>query len=266
MSTERSVDDPRPGVWRGQVGTDEEERIRGTIPSRQVLVRLHEELRPLHYLEIGIRRGASLALARCPAIGVDPWPTVDRELPVTTRTFEMTSDEFFRAPDLCPPLDVSFIDGLHLFEYVLRDFMNVERCAARGAIVVLDDIFPNHPAQADRKRRTRHWTGDVWRLLATLRVHRPDLFLVPLDSSPTGLLLVAGLDPANSSLRNRYDELVAEAVPAAPPPDILQRRNALDPTGARWTRILETLKRVRAEGRGPAETVATLRLVCGAAE
>ncbi len=67
------------------------------------------------------------------------------------------------APDLC------FIDGMHLFEYALRDFMNVERCAAPGAIVVIDDIFPNHPAQGQRERRTRAWTGDVWRLVETLR-------------------------------------------------------------------------------------------------
>jgi hypothetical protein len=48
---------------------------------------------------------------------------------------------------------------MHLFEYALRDFMNVEHCAAPGAIVVIDDIFSSHPAQAERKRRTRAWTG-----------------------------------------------------------------------------------------------------------
>ena len=29
-----------------------------------------------------------------------------------------------------PTLDLVFIDGMHLFEYALRDFMNVERYCA----------------------------------------------------------------------------------------------------------------------------------------
>ena len=33
---------------------------------------LHEAVRPRAYLEIGLRHGDSLALADCPALGVDP--------------------------------------------------------------------------------------------------------------------------------------------------------------------------------------------------
>ena len=149
---------------------------------------------------------------------------------------------------------------MHLFEYALRDFMNAERCAAPGAIVVIDDIFPNHPAQGERERRTRAWTGDVWRLVETLRRHRPDLFLMTLDVSPTGLLLVAGLDPTNRVLWDTYNPVVREArALIGPPPSVLARQNALDPASDDVRRVLEAMKSARAERCPPQETVARLR-------
>jgi hypothetical protein len=148
--------------YDGPPGSAEEEKVRGVVPYTGVLDRLHRELAPAHYLEIGVRHGSSLALARGAATGVDPVPELrGRVLPPTTTLVAFTSDEFFArhaqkiTPDLC------FIDGMHLFEYALRDFRNVERRAAPGAVVVLDDVFPNHPIQALRERKTEVWTGDV---------------------------------------------------------------------------------------------------------
>ena len=34
---------------------------------------------------------------------------------------------------------------------------------ARNLVVIFDDIFPNHPLQAERDRQTQVWTGDVWK-------------------------------------------------------------------------------------------------------
>ena len=48
--------------------------------------------------------------------------------------YELTSDEFFARYDLSEllggPVELAFIDGLHLFEQVLRDFVNLERHSA----------------------------------------------------------------------------------------------------------------------------------------
>jgi len=245
--------------WTGPAGTDAEERVRGAAPYLDVLARLHSELSPSHYLEIGVSHGRSLALARGAATGVDPAPAIECELPSTTKVVPLTSDEFFAtisddfAPDFC------FIDGLHLFEYALRDFINIERFAAPGTVVVIDDIFPNHPLQAERERRTRVWTGDVWRFVDILHRHRPDLFLMPLDASPAGLLLIAGLDPSNRVLPQNYDVLVRATLGISGPSDgVLARRDAIDPSDELLFRLIETLKVTRRAAAGPQETVAQL--------
>jgi glycosyltransferase involved in cell wall biosynthesis len=172
------------------------------------------------------------------------------------------SDDYFAqtadgiAPDLC------LIDGMHLFEYALRDFMNIERRAAPGAVVILDDIFPNHPAQAARERRTLAWTGDVWRLVEMLRLYRPDLFVLPVDVGPAGLLLVAGLDPANRVLWDNYNPIVSQGRQReGPPRSVLERQGAFHPQGVMVRRVIEAMKSARAEACPSQEVVARLRLV-----
>jgi hypothetical protein len=67
---------------------------------------------------------------------------------------------------LQPPPDLVFIDGMQLFEFALRDLINVERHAAPQTLVAIDDIYPCHPTQAERQRRSGAWTGDIWKVHA----------------------------------------------------------------------------------------------------
>src|SRR5439155_13625593 len=81
------------------------------------LSRLHEAVEPRGYLEIGLRHGDSLALARCPALGVDPGFNLRVPLGDNVTLLEETSDELFdRAEPLAglggAPLDLAFIDGM----------------------------------------------------------------------------------------------------------------------------------------------------------
>ena len=241
----------RPAPPQADSGAPEE-TLRGARPYLDVLAWLHEALAPRRYFEIGVRGGESLRLARCPALGVDPAPALLAPPADTHRVLPMSSDDFFAfdaAEALATPPDFAFIDGLHLFEQVLRDFMNVERHAAPGTLVAIDDIYPNHPAQAERTRRTRAWTGDVWKLHALLAEQRPDLVLLPLDTWPTGLLLVAGLDPANRVLWDGYNPLVRRyAALDAPPPAVLARTGALSPDDPRIAALAATLRAHRDAG------------------
>jgi Glycosyl transferase family 2/Methyltransferase domain len=252
---------PVPPDWSDSPGTAEEEVVAGAFSSHEILARLHRELEPAHYLEIGVRHGASLVLARGPAIGVDPAPALDWDLPPATRVVPLTSDEFFAELPNEITFDLCFIDGMHLFEYALRDFMNFERHAAPGAVAVIDDIFPNHPAQAERARRTRAWTGDVWQLAKVLQQHRPDLFLLPLDAAPAGLLLVAGLDPANRVLWDSYNTIVRAVWDGGgPPQSVIERQGAVDPGSDVVGRVIEALKGARSEGCPSHEIAMRMRL------
>ena len=256
---------PGPAAYdpvRSPPGTPEEETVRGARPYLEVLDQLHAMLAPRFYLEVGVRHGRSLALARGAALGVDPAPELTVALPESTRVVTAASDDFFAGPDaeLAQAPDLAFIDGMHLFEYALRDFMHIERLAGPGTAVVIDDISPSHPAQAARTRRTRVWTGDVWKLQACLAEHRPDLFVLLLDTAPTGLLLVAGLDPANRVLWDRYNPIVRKyAADADPPSEVMARRDAVAPAGPRLERVLDVLATQRGRPLPPRALVARLR-------
>jgi hypothetical protein len=208
-----------------------------TVHYLDFLQRAHEQLAPPTYLEIGIRHGDSLALARSTSAGIDPDYRLKVELPDEVALFRETSDEYFDRPDPLEalggrPVAFSFIDGLHLAEFALRDFINVERHADWTSVIVFDDIFPRTVEEASRDRQTRAWTGDVYKVLEVLARHRPDLSLLRVDTEPTGLLLVLGLDPASTVLADRYDDIVAELVAPDPqdvPEAVLRREGAVDP-------------------------------------
>jgi hypothetical protein len=182
-----------------------------------VLGWVHELLRPRNYVEIGIREGASLRAARPETlcVGIDPAPALKGTLPTCTRVFAETSDAFFADHDLAevlgaPSFDLAFIDGLHLWEQALRDFIHLERFARPDSVVMLHDCLPLDEVSAERVRTTHFYSGDVWKLAACLRRHRPELAMVTVRAGPTGLTLVTGLDPSSPTLGPAFDRLVAE--------------------------------------------------------
>jgi hypothetical protein len=198
---------------------------------------LHERLAPRTYLEIGVERGHSLACSRCPSIGVDPAPEVDQDLVAPVSLVRSTSDEYFaglardgKTPFGDLPIDLAYIDGMHHFEFALRDFIGVERYAATSSVVALDDVFPRSVDEAARVRHTQAWTGDVFRLQLALKTHRPDLRQIKVDTEPTGTLLVVGLDPSNRVLTDALDDIVRHFVEPDPqpvPPNIFRRSGAI---------------------------------------
>ncbi len=242
-----------PGDGSVAPGRPEEEEISGTENYLATLSRIHESLRPELYVEIGVREGNSLRLAGCPAIGIDPKMRLTEPKPAAA-LFQETSDSFFErhaGEAIDKSVDLAMIDGMHLFEYALRDFMNLERRASPSGLIVVDDIFPNHPAQGSRFRRTRVWTGDVWRLMLCLKEQRGDLFLLSLNTSPTGLLLIAGLDPANRGLWQQYNPMVRTYLSdaaQAPPTAFIDRAGALDPGHSFIRDLLKGLRSLREEG------------------
>ncbi|WP_156688298.1 class I SAM-dependent methyltransferase [Mycobacterium sp. Marseille-P9652] len=190
----------------------------------EFLSALHTHLTPRSYLEVGTATGDSLNVASCDTIAVDPEFQVQAGATGSrkrTFLFQMTSDDFFATEDapalLGRPVDMAFLDGLHRFEYLLRDFIGAEAACHPRSLILLHDCVPANTRMASRQPRagdpsegdTAHWwTGDVWKLLPILREYRPDLRLHVLDCPPTCLVAVTRLDPESSVLADCYYEIV----------------------------------------------------------
>jgi hypothetical protein len=226
-----------------------EQRVPPGFPYFGLLDRIHQHLVPRTYVEVGVSTGRSitLALPGTITIGIDPAPEVKFPVRRRTRIFRQTSDEFFAQHDLVRlfggmPLDLAFIDGMHHFEYALRDFMNLERSSNSASTILIHDCLPIDETTADRGRSTNVWSGDIWRLILLLREWRPDLRVSVIDSGPTGLGLVRGLDPASSVLWDHYDEIVARYLSLAyRSADGEGPRNRLSPVPSDWNTVSSLL-------------------------
>jgi Methyltransferase domain len=204
-------------VSRAYVGVVNREywRIRPhASPYFHLLDRVHQYLLPRTYLEIGVESGTSMTLSFPGAlnIGVDPEPKVAMPLTRTTTIFAETSDEFFAGRELGAllagqPLDLVFIDGMHHFEFALRDFMNIERNAAPETTVLVHDCYPIDESSADRVQPPGPWSGDVWKLIVLLKERRPELRISVVDVGPTGLGVITGLQPDSTVLEDSYEEI-----------------------------------------------------------
>lgn len=177
---------------------------------------LHSQYAGGVYCEIGVYNGGSLSLAKSAklAIGVDPAPNIksDEYKSVPFHIAQTTSDDFFstRAKKILNgnSIDLCFIDGLHIFEFALRDFIGAERFMNPNGIIIVHDILPRSDIEAARVRLTRAWTGDVWRLVYVLKHYRPDLDIKILSLQPTGLAIISNLNPSDTSLVENYTEVV----------------------------------------------------------
>jgi hypothetical protein len=196
------------------------------VPYPQFLAALHAHLSPQTYLEVGTETGASLALVNCDAIAVDP--QFQLQVSATggrkrTFFFQMPSDTFFGTEDvrelLGRPLDLAFLDGMHRFEYLLRDLAGAEAACHPRSLILLHDCVPLNPRMASRKwlpggtserDTSSFWTGDVWKLLPALKKYRPDLRVHVMDCPPTGLVAITRVDPSSRILADSYYEIMDE--------------------------------------------------------
>ncbi|HEX2137370.1 MAG TPA: class I SAM-dependent methyltransferase [Microvirga sp.] len=193
---------------------------------QRLLKAIHTHLKPKTYLEIGTELGLTLSLAECASLAVDPSFRVTRDIILAKpalHLYQMTSDAFFRSFDpqaiLGDRIDFAFLDGLHLYEFLLRDFINTEKHCRRNSLVALHDCVPGDIPMARRlqdgpeKELSAHpqaWTGDVWKLVPILKKYRPDLSIIVADAAPTGLVLITNLDPTSRVLEESYAAIIRE--------------------------------------------------------
>ena len=193
-------------------------RLPGT-PYREHIQHIHEWLKPRAYVEIGIEAGKCLALAMKPTccVGIDPTPKISVEFQASTRIFPITSDDFFAKHKLIEcldnnPLDLAFIDGLHVFEQVLKDFINIEKCSHPNTVVLVHDCMPVNDLTASRIRKTMFWSGDPWKIIPCLIKHRPDLHIAVIPTYPTGLGIITRLDPKSTTLLDQFEKITKDFI------------------------------------------------------
>ena len=181
------------------------------------------------YFEVGTEAGISLRTVRCDSVCVDPNFKIAQNVFEGRRAahfFQMTSDEFFADYDLRAyhpgGVDLAFLDGLHHYEALLRDFINTERYCHDRSVILLHDCLPLNERMSERQQRldenedisTRDaWAGDVWKVLSILKRYRPDLHVVQLDCGPTGLVACTGLNRQSNVLSDNYQRIISEFDP-----------------------------------------------------
>jgi hypothetical protein len=195
------------------------------VPYLHFLRDLHRRFSITRYLEVGTRAGQSLLQAQGASIAIDP--AFEVRVPVLNgkrqlHLYQMTSDAFFASIDPKPvlggPVELAFVDGMHHYDFVLRDFANCEAHCGPDSLIVLHDCLPwSFPmtrrlallANGKYEPVPGAWTGDVWKVVPILARSRPDLRITLFDCPPTGLVVVSRLDPRSRVLHDRMEELIA---------------------------------------------------------
>tara|TARA_R110000772_G_scaffold257510_1_gene374397 strand:+ start:1655 stop:2386 length:732 start_codon:yes stop_codon:yes gene_type:complete len=207
-----------------QVGKDMTEAARHAkiqtqlLPGNQYTTWLewfHKTIDPNNYLEIGVNTGQSLQYASSKyVVGVDPDPRIEYDLPGNTTIFDVESDIFFSEQKvetlLGGKIELAFIDGLHQYDQVLKDFINVEKHSTKDTVVLFHDIYPVVPATATREWNTYYWAGDTWKFMHIINKYRPDLVAKTIPTFPTGLGFATNLDSSSNILNDNYSAIVAE--------------------------------------------------------
>lgn len=215
-----------------------------------LLSRFHDYLNPRCYVEIGVFSGKSLAVAgsNTKAVGIDPSLQISKKISSRTKLFPLLSDDFFKQFNLLEELsaetfELGFIDGSHLFEDTLRDFVNLERFSNENTIIIVHDCLPITRLAATRIRQTSFWSGDVWKLIPCLRKYRPDLKVHVVPSRPSGLGIITNLNSKSVILSEKYDQLVKEYLDVELDYDYLDfnkmEKLALMPN--EWTQIVKAI-------------------------
>jgi hypothetical protein len=126
------------------------------------------------YLEIGVAsKGTYNNVNIGDKTGVDP--------NTDTCDYKMTSDAFFARNRR--KFDIIFIDGLHLWEQVIRDAHDSLEVLNPNGTIMLHDCLPTEENHQLRKSLYEfgNWTGDVWKAVMQLRMN-PDLQVCVVDT------------------------------------------------------------------------------------
>jgi predicted O-methyltransferase YrrM len=137
-----------------------------TYQHSYIVEHLASWIKPVNYLEIGVRTGTVYSL-------VHPWAEncylvdinfLDIPYSLNSKKFEMTSDIFFETVDDKIQFDLVFIDGDHSKEQVYRDFTNVKDRVITDGFVILHDTYP-----CDERMTQPFFSNNCWEAMLDIK-------------------------------------------------------------------------------------------------
>jgi len=111
------------------------------------------------YLEIGCFKDETFNQINIKKkVGVDP---------ASGGNLRMTSDQFFKENK--EKFDLIFIDGLHVYEQVIKDIFNSVKALRENGIILVHDCLPRKLWYQTPTRMSDTWNGDVWKAIVECR-------------------------------------------------------------------------------------------------
>ena len=179
------------------------------------------------YLEIGVANGETfLAVKADYKVAVDPRFNLDISSlgPETLdcQFIEVTSDEYFAARSKRDKkFHVIYLDGLHTFEQILRDFTNALLFLEDDGIIVIDDVAPTSyaaglPDEGDAvliKKATNDsdnsWMGDVYKLVYFIDTFFPSMHLRTVSDNHGQSVVWRSVSASRAFKARKYEEIGA---------------------------------------------------------
>ncbi|MDJ0515293.1 MAG: glycosyltransferase 61 family protein [Trichodesmium sp. MO_231.B1] len=172
---------------RGTIQDNSTAQVDENIPTRSRSDRLNKLAsinQSSRYLEIGVSKGITFnAVNVTNKVAVDPQFRLNKNKYATEKVvfLEVSSDEFFRSyAEQFKPFDLIYLDGLHTFAQIFRDFCATLAYGHSKTIWLIDDTCPGSYAQAQVSlqccrqiqkfsgEKDGSWMGDVFKIVAAI--------------------------------------------------------------------------------------------------
>ena len=146
--------------------TPEDNGLLETYPHYELIEHLAKWIKPINYLEIGVRWGTTYNVVRnyskmCYLVDLK---FLEMDYTDNTIKYEMSSDEFFNQIDKNIKFDMVFIDGDHSKEQVLKDFINVKDMVIDDGFIILHDTYP-----CDERMTLPSHSNDCWETMLEIK-------------------------------------------------------------------------------------------------
>lgn len=188
----------------------------------EILAKLHETLAPVEtYVQVGASSSATWRAAEAAgAAHLIDWRPVGTDMlwSPNQRMHTQTVEEYYTC-ESCERavIDLALVDDedRHI-ENALRTLVHLQRFCGPQTVLVFADVLPTSQEAAWRTMPPvdwpHRWSGDLFKLPYVLQVYQPRARTLLVDDGATGLLLVAGLDPADVTLDRQFSKICDEYI------------------------------------------------------